>query len=351
MVKKALAFFSVLAAGCLIGLTSRAAAPYGDYPAPEEMLSEAQALAEQFPDYVTTGEYGRSVEGRPLIYIRIAKPGPAGRPQALIAANIHGNEWIGNRMAMAAARRLLEDKDSDPWIASLLDRIEFWIIPCMNPDGYFRTWAERDNPNAVWADMRKNAHGVDLNRNFPLPAERSMDNDFAGSSDPNSVRYTGPSPYSEPETQATRDFVAKREFFAAIDFHSNWGTIFPPKCNGSACEKQFKKMLEPAREKQKNVKYQIVAAWQVDSFSGEMEDELFYTYGVMAVCWEIFTQAATDEQQKNPDLQGAFWSMNPADIGYWVENDRDAALAAIEEAYRITGGKPVPESARKVRLR
>ncbi len=43
--------------------------------------------------------------------------------------------------------------------------------------------------------------------------------------------------------------------------------------------------------------------------------------------------------------------MNPADIGYWIENDRDAALTAIEEAFRVTGGKPVPESARKVKLR
>jgi predicted deacylase len=340
--------FIILLHSCCLALASDA---FGEYPAPEDMYAGINALANEFPGYVTVGEYGRSVEGRPLLFIRIALPDGAKRPEALIAANIHGNEWIGNRMAMAAARRLLEGSDTDPWVASLLKKMEFWILPCINPDGYVKTWDERKNEKAQWADMRKNAHGVDLNRNFPLPAGRTVEMEMAGSSDPNSIRYTGSSPYSEPETQAVRDFVKEHHFFAAIDFHSNWGTLFPPKCNGSACEKQFKKMLAAATGRQARVKYAVVAAWQVDSFSGEMEDTLFYDYGIMAVCWEIFTQSAANDQQKDPALQGPFWSMNPKDIFYWVDNDRDAALAALEAAYDVTGGSPVPEESRKVRLK
>jgi hypothetical protein len=342
---------STLLFNVLLCLPVFATAPYGDYSDPEAMYGEIYALAKEYPGFVTVGEYGRSVEGRPLLYIRIARPDGGPRAEALVAANIHGNEWVGNRMAMAVAKRLLSGGDSDPWISSLLDKIDFWILPCINPDGYNKTWAERDNGNALWADMRKNAHGVDPNRNFPLPAERTVDMEMAGSSDPNSIRYTGPAPYSEPETKAIRDFVKGRRFFAAIDFHSNWGTLFPPKCNGAACEKQFKKMLAAATAKQVHSKYQIVAAWQVDSFSGEMEDALFYDFGVMAVCWEIFTQGAANEQQKNPALRNVFWSLNPKDINYWVENDRDAALAAIESAYAITGGNPIPDNLRKVRLK
>jgi hypothetical protein len=328
-----------------------AADSYGDYPSPERMFAEIQELRDKYPEWVTVGEYGRSVKDRPLYYIRIAKPGGKERAEALIAANIHGNEWIGNRLAMAVVRRLLGGRESDPWIASLLDRIDFWILPCINPDGYFRTWEERGNDRVEWSEMRKNANGVDLNRNFPLPAERTVDMELAGSSDPDSIRYTGPYPYSEPETRAIRDFTAGRRFFAAIDFHSAWGIVFPPKCNGKPCEKQFAKLMAPAAERQIHLKYPVVMGWQVDSFSGEMEDMLFYERGAMAVCWEIFTGPAAKEQQKNPELEHPFWSMNPFDINYWIENDRDAALAAIEGAREVTGGEPIPEKFRQVKLK
>jgi hypothetical protein len=34
--------------------------------------------------------------------------------------------------------------------------------------------------------------------------------------------------------------------------------------------------------------------------------------------------------------------MNPPDPKPWVENDRDAVIAAIAEALAITGGQPMP---------
>ncbi|HOO56142.1 MAG TPA: M14 family metallopeptidase [bacterium] len=328
-----------------------AVSSYGKYPAPQDAFMEVLRLQEEYPGYVTVGELGKSANKRTIRYARIAKPGAEGLPQALIVADIHGNEWIGNRVAMSMMWRLLRDRGSDEWVASLLDRMEFWIIPVMNPDGYMKTWEERGNKSAQWAHMRKNANGVDLNRNFPLPAERTVDMDMAGSTDPDHIRYMGPHPYSEPETQLVRDFVESHSFFAAIDFHSNWGTLFPPKCNGPSCEKQFKKMLEPARARQVHVKYPIVMQWQVDSFSGEMEDALFYDYGIMAVCWEVYPETMAKEQHAKPGFEHPFWSMNPDDIDYWIENDRDAALAAIEAAYNLTGGKPVPEKYRQVRLK
>jgi len=318
---------------------------YGDYPAPDEMFREIYSLREKYPDWVEVGEFGRSVQDRPLLDLRISRPGAEAPAPALVAANIHGNEWIGNRVAMAAARMLLEGRESDPWISSMLDNIEFYFLPCINPDGYQKTWDSRNDDHVPWAKMRKNANGVDINRNFPLPAPRTVDDPLAGSDDPDHPRYTGPEPYSEPESRAVRDFVASKSFFASIDLHSNWGTFFPPKCNGRACEKQFKKMMDTAAAKQE-IKYVTVQQWQVDSFSGEMEDAMFYDYGIMAVCWEIFPEAQASEQGKR--LKHPFWSMNPEDIDFWTANDSGAVLAALEKAYEITGGKPVPEKYRKV---
>lgn len=322
---------------------------YGDYPTYDEMVAEIHELEKQRPEWVEIGEYGRSVQDRPLLYVRIMKPGGENLPEAMIAANIHGNEWIGNRVAMAAAHRLLDDRESDTWIATLLDRMQFYVLPCINPDGYYKTWERRIDMKADWKESRKNAHSVDLNRNFPLPGKRTMNGGMAGSDDPDSARYTGTHPYSEPESAAVRDFVAAHSIFASIDLHSSWGTFFPPKCNGSSCEKRFKMMMKAASDRQPHSKYMTVAQWRLDTFTGEMEDEMFYSYGIMAVCWEVFPSSFATEQGSR--FEHSFWGGNPVDIEYWVENDRDALLAALEEALSITGGKPVPEKYRKVKMK
>lgn len=324
-------------------------ASFGNYPAPDEMYSQIYALEKEFPENARVFEYGKSVEGRPLLAVRISLDLNSERPAASVLGNIHGNEWIGNRAAMAVARRLLEGRASEPWIAALLAKMDFYILPCLNPDGYYKTWQSLADPSIPPRNARKNAHKVDLNRNFPLPGKRTVDMSLAGSDNPDNERYTGPAPYSEPETAALRDFFTVHPVFASVDFHSNWANIFPPKCNSGACEKNFHKMCAAGEAKQTHTKYPCVSNRHVDSFSGELEDTLFYDFGAMAVCWEIFTESGGNEQAKR--LKGFFWESNPEDIDYWTSNEQDAAIAALGAAYDITGGKPLPENLRKVEMR
>lgn len=332
---------------CCVMLFSIDSAAYEGYPSPAEMYREIYDLKDKYPNLVKVRQYGRSTDGRLLLYMKITAPDSAeGKPEAMMAANIHGNEWIGNRVAMAAARRLVEGYGNDEWITALMDKMVIYFLPCLNPDGYQKTWDERDNIKAVPKEMRKNAAGVDINRNFPLPGEKTVSHSLAGSDNPESNRYTGSEPYSEDETKAIRTFVANHRLFAAIDFHSTWGTFFPPKCNSRACEKQFQKMMAPATEKQE-VKYVMGQGRSVDSFSGEMEDALFYFYGIMAVCWEIMPASYATEQSK--EKKHPFWQSNPSDIEFWIKNDVDAALSALESALKITGGNPIPEKHRKAK--
>lgn len=86
-------------------------AAYEGYTSPEEMYEEIYQMEKDYPEFVNVGEYGESLEGRPLLFVRIARPDGKERPEAMIAANIHGNEWIGNRMAMGAVKRLLESNE------------------------------------------------------------------------------------------------------------------------------------------------------------------------------------------------------------------------------------------------
>jgi phenylalanyl-tRNA synthetase beta subunit len=71
-----------------------------------------------------------------------------------------------------------------------------------------------------------------------------------------------------------------------------------------------------------------------------MEDMLYYEYGTLAVCIELSTSKHNKAYHRENPI--SFWQNNPHDIAFWVENDRDAALSAIEEAFRINGGNPVP---------
>ncbi|MGZ4356482.1 MAG: M14 family zinc carboxypeptidase, partial [Gaiellaceae bacterium] len=85
-----------------------------------------------------SGLIGRSWQGRPIRAVEVGAPG---RPRVLVVGCVHGDEPAGIAVARALERvspRLLD----------------LWIVPDLNPDG-------------VAAGTRGNAHGVDLNRNFP----------------------------------------------------------------------------------------------------------------------------------------------------------------------------------------
>lgn len=317
---------------------NKSSKPLGDYPSPSEMYEEIYSLQRTYPDEVEVIEYGRSLKGMPLLAVRVHAGNDERCPEALIGANIHGNEYISNRLAMGVAKRLLEENERNAWIKKLRDSFDFWILPCINPDGYVKTWEV--GGNGEWAVMRKNAGGVDLNRNFPRYGLTWLPISWTGSDNPANQYYRGQSPYSEPETRAIRDFVSAHRFFAAINFHSWGGLIIPPKCPDHDCVIKYKRMASAYKAKQLYVKYKRLQFRLVDQYTGEMEDMLYYEYGTLAVCIELSTSKLNKPYHRENPVN--FWQNNPRDINFWVENDRDAALSAIEEAFRINGGNPLP---------
>ncbi len=133
---------------------------------------------------------GRSVQGR---RIRAAALNPGGAGQTvLVVGCIHGNEPAG----ISIARRL--ELQRPPPNSAL------WIVPVLNPDG-------------VAARRRQNAHGVDLNRNFPWHWR------------PLGVRgddqYSGPGPLSEPESRAIGRLILRVRPQITIWFHQPLGVV------------------------------------------------------------------------------------------------------------------------------
>ncbi|QBR93707.1 M14 family zinc carboxypeptidase [Nocardioides euryhalodurans] len=123
---------------------------------------------------------GESVRGRPIMAYRL---GERGKPKVVLISTMHGDE--------RATRQILWSlKDRRP-----IRGVDLWVIPTFNPDGAAR-------------GTRKNARGVDLNRNFPY---RWADLDGAYES--------GPRPKSEPETRAVIRFLNRVQPRRILSFH------------------------------------------------------------------------------------------------------------------------------------
>ena len=123
---------------------------------------------------------GKSVRDRPIIAWHL---GETRRPKVVLIAGMHGNE-----PAPTAILRTLRDGKS-------VHGIDLWVVPAYNPDGLAR-------------GTRRNARGVDLNRNYPYhwaPLTGSY--------------YSGPRPSSEPETRAMMRFLDKVDPDWILSFH------------------------------------------------------------------------------------------------------------------------------------
>jgi protein MpaA len=122
---------------------------------------------------------GHSVEGRPIEAVHVGGKGPV----VLVVGCIHGNECAALPVvaALAGSRPAHED---------------LWLISVANPDGTAH-------------DTRLNAHGVDLNRNFPAGWKPG----------PRDGYYPGPRALSEPESRALLAFIRRVHPAITVWFH------------------------------------------------------------------------------------------------------------------------------------
>jgi hypothetical protein len=113
-----------------------------------ELGESLRALAARHPGRLRLEEAGRSVEGRPLCLMTVG----AGSRRVLLWSQMHGDEPSATPALLDLVDALL---DADP--DGVLERLTLLIVPMLNPDG-----AERY--------QRRNAQGIDINRDALLLA-------------------------------------------------------------------------------------------------------------------------------------------------------------------------------------
>ena len=124
---------------------------------------------------------GHSVQDRPIRALRVGSP--RARVKVLVVGQVHGTEPAG-RAVIARLRRLRPPRGT-----------AIWLVDDANPDGSA-------------AGARHNAHGVDLNRNFPYRWQPQ-----------DGVYESGPGPASEPETQVMQRFIERERPRVTLWYH------------------------------------------------------------------------------------------------------------------------------------
>jgi protein MpaA len=163
---------------------------------------------------------GRSVHGVPLWTHDVLPATGAPRFKVLLLGGIHGDElasvtlafdWIARSQGVQAAAMPHPARTTKPTIADVAWR----FVPLLNPDGLLHS-----------PSTRVNAHGVDLNRNFPTA-------DWARDAQPYWIkrtrkdprRFPGPQPLSEPESRWLLEQIDQFHPDLIVSVHAPYGLL------------------------------------------------------------------------------------------------------------------------------
>ena len=160
---------------------------------------------------------GHSVLGRDLVAVKVGQGAPVG----IAVYAIHGREWVSSLLACEHYRRGVEGS--------------VWLVPLSNPDGAMLSqkgiasaYGSAHFPflSAYTAKQlrawKANARGVDLNVNFDARWGTGVKNVRKRGAE----NYIGERAFSEPETQALRDFTQEISPDYTVSFHTKGEEIY-----------------------------------------------------------------------------------------------------------------------------
>jgi zinc carboxypeptidase/chitobiase/beta-hexosaminidase-like protein len=156
-----------------------------------------------------------SRDPHPVYAIRIGKVRDGSKPGVLAYAQEHAREWVPPLVAVESAERLLRNYAQDASTKKLVNNLDIWIVPSVNPDGghfsFYDFASQRKNmtnhcDRTGSADfLSRTSWGVDNNRNYDTYS--LFDGYNGASSSCTSGTYAGPAELSEPES-ANIDWIA-----------------------------------------------------------------------------------------------------------------------------------------------
>ncbi len=185
-----------------------------------QATSTADAMAAAFPAKTVIGT---SVQGREITAYHFG----TGSTEVLFVGGIHGGYAWNTALV---AYNLVQYLQQHPEAVPQNERVT--VIPVLNPDGLNKVvgTTESFSPSAVTVSLsatipgRFNANNVDLNRNF------DCDWQSTGTWQNKSVSG-GTEVFSEPESQAMREYILAKNPKAVIVWYSAAGGVYASSCH------------------------------------------------------------------------------------------------------------------------
>ncbi len=210
------------------------------FPTLEQLDARIHRLVQQNPELLSLEVIGHSTTiGLPIYAIKLSDhPRMEEDESAILFSGLHhAREPMGTLVCLHLLDELVSRYKTDPQIRKLVNQLEIWFVPIVNPDGY-KYMMDNYVPYPWW---RKNLHdndgngkfdplidGVDLNRNYDFNWHDG------GEGNPGSWFYRGKAPFSEKEIYAVKTLALRENVMAGISFHSYgeivlypWGNYYP----------------------------------------------------------------------------------------------------------------------------
>ncbi|VDN59005.1 unnamed protein product [Dracunculus medinensis] len=202
----------------------------GEYYSYVEISWWLKYLEQKFPNLVEVISIGKTYEERSIYGVKIGAKKREPSRIIWIDGGIHAREWASVHTALYFVNELVSGYENDALITKYLNLLDFYIFPCVNPDGYeftrtdqydpaIRFWRKNRSPQKCFAHNGSQfcCKGVDLNRNFDFHFA-----EVGASSSPCSEIYRGENAFAELETKAIRDKVLsiKDRLDAFITLHT-----------------------------------------------------------------------------------------------------------------------------------
>lgn len=205
----------------------------GGYYKYQEFLDELDAMASQYPNLITVKapiSDTLTIEGRPLYFVKISDNPNTDEPEeeVMYSAIHHAREPASLSQLIFYMWYLLENYDTSDEVQYLVNNLEMYFVPMVNPDGY--VYNETTDPNGGGGHRKNrrnvgtNNKGVDLNRNYSY----QWGTTGASTTDFDDQSYAGTAPFSEAETQNMKKLVETHDFVLAFNAHTSGDLLLFP---------------------------------------------------------------------------------------------------------------------------